>query len=440
MIVSRAAVRGVRLRRALSLGVLTGVGLGALVEIVIFLFPQILRLGFAPDPAALASALPYAGVVAALVAVVAGITVWFTQQARLLPTGTGSALVVPNLIEVAISGGTVPDPAQNWAIFVDLSNVALGENNSVDLSTGELERALDWLERTHDRILVRQAYGDFSGAMVGAGDLGVELRRRGFTLVHMPRLQRGAEKNHSDIQLAVDAALIARARPDVGGYIIMGGDGDFTPLLLQLRTLGRRIHIVARERMTSAALIAQADAFIPLDTIIGRDALTPTALRDTLATLRTALAALAAKSIATPAQGLPYLLRALGSDVTALGFRDVALFQRVVTGLNVVQVRATPAGEILMPGEVVPGQDALDRLLQAIGTSMVEFSRRKQRPTLIQVLEPIWKADPALDITKTTPLVPLQILQIAERLGIVQTEREHGTRELRLLPGKPLSA
>jgi uncharacterized LabA/DUF88 family protein len=440
MIVSRAAVRGVRLRRALSLGVLTGVGLGALVEAVIFLFPQIVRRGLAPDPSVLTEALPYAGGAAVVLAVVAGLVVWFTQRARLLPAGTGSTLMVPNLIEVALSGGTVPDPAQNWAIFVDLSNVALGENNNVDLSAGELERALDWLERTHDRILVRQAYGDFSGAMVGASDLGLELRRRGFTLAHMPRLQRGAEKNHSDIQLAVDAALIARARPDVGGYIIMGGDGDYTPLLLQLRTLGRRIHIVARERTTSAALIAQADAFIPLDTIIGRDTLTPTALRDTLATLITALTALAAKDIATPAIGLPHLLRALGCDVTALGFRDVAYFQRTVVGLGVIQLRATSAGDILMPGDVAPGQDALDRLLQALGASVAEFSRRKQRPTLIQVLDPIWKADPALDVTKTTPLVPLQILQIAERLGIVQTEREHGTRELRLLPGKPLTA
>jgi uncharacterized LabA/DUF88 family protein len=440
MIVSAAAVRGVRLRRALSQGLLVGLALGVLVEVLIFLFPAIVRRGLAPDPTILVGALPVAGSAAALAAIVGGIIIWATQQAKLLPAGTGSALVIPNLVEVAISGGTVADPERNWGIFIDLSNVALGESNAVDLASGEMERALDYLERTHERILVRHAYGDFSGAMPGTSELGVELRRRGFTLAHMPRMARGNEKNHTDIQMSVDAALIARARPDVGGYIILSGDSDFTPLLVQLRTLGRRIHIVARERTTSNALIGQADAYIPLETIIGRATLAPTALRDAETTLRDALAALAAKKIATPALVLPHLLRALGIDITALGFIDVPTFQRVMVSLGIIGEQAAPDGALLIPGSVTPGQDMLDRLLQALGRSVADFDRRKQKPSLSQALEPIWKADPALDVTKTTQLARIQILHIAERLNIVQTEREHGTHELRLLPGKPLAA
>ncbi len=438
MIVSAAAVRGVRLRRALSQGALIGLALGIVVEVLIFLFPDMVRRGVSPDPSVLMGALPVAGVAAVAAALTGGVIVWATQRAKLLPAGTGSTLVVPNLVEVAISGGTVPEPERNWGIFVDLSNIALGENNAVDLTSGELERALDYLERTHERILVRQAYGDFSGAMLGASELGVELRRRGFTLAHMPRLARGNEKNHTDIQMSVDAALIARSRPDVGGYIILSGDSDFTPLLVQLRTLGRQIHIVARERTASNALIAQANAYIPLETIIGRATLTPTSLREAETRLRDALSALAAKQIPTPAAGLPHLLRALEIDITALGCLDVAAFQRVLTGLGIIDEQATSQGVMLAPGSVIPGQDALDRLLQAIGRSVAECDRRKQKPTLTQVLEPIWKADPALDVTKTTQLARIQILHIAERLNIVQTEREHNTHELRLLPGKPL--
>jgi uncharacterized LabA/DUF88 family protein len=432
MIVSTAAVRGVRLRRAISLGLIWGLALGVVVEVIIFLFPQIARRGLAPDPAILAGALPFAGGAAGLSFLVAAVIAWATRGARPLPGGTGSTLVVPNLIEVALSGGMVPDPARNWAIFVDLSNVALGDNNATSLSSDELARALDWMELSYDRVLIRQAYGDFSSAMPGANDLGMELRRRGFVLAHLPRLQRGSEKNHSDIQLAVDAAQIARARPDVGGYIIMGGDGDYTPLVLQLRTLGRRIHIIARERNTSAALIAQADAFVSLDTITGRDTLNPDALTRAETTLRTALAALTTKGISTPTSALPHLLRALGIDVTAFGFVDMALFQQVATSLGIIQVQ----DGFLTPGPTAPGADALTKLMHAMGQSVADFARRRQKPTLIQVVEPIWKADPALDIPKTTPLVPVQILHIAERLGIVQTERDHGTHELRILPGK----
>src|SRR6185437_16274607 len=109
MIVSAAAVRGVRLRRALSQGLLVGLALGVLVEVLIFLFPAIVRRGLAPDPTILVGALPVAGSAAALAAIVGGIIIWATQQAKLLPAGTGSALVIPNLVEVAISGGTVAD-------------------------------------------------------------------------------------------------------------------------------------------------------------------------------------------------------------------------------------------------------------------------------------------------------------------------------------------
>ena len=216
MQVTTSALRGLRFRRALSLGLVYGLVLGIIIEAVIVVFPAIVREGPRPDVGAFAAALPWAGGATGIMFIGAGLVLWFTQRGKLVPMGTGSMLVVPNLVEVAISGGTVAHPEDNWAVFIDLSNVALGENNSASLSSGELESALDWLERTHGRLLVRQAYGDYSAAMPGGDKLGVELRRRGYTLAHMPRMQRGAEKNHSDIQLAVDAALIARSRPDIG--------------------------------------------------------------------------------------------------------------------------------------------------------------------------------------------------------------------------------
>lgn len=436
VLVSTAALRGLRLRRALSLGLVAGLGLGILIEALIVVFPALVREGPRPDLGVLAQGLPWAGGAAGVMCVAAGLAIWFTQRGKLLPTGTGSTLVVPNLLEVAISGGTVAHPENNWAIFIDLSNVALGESNSATLSVGELERTLDWLERTHDRLLVRQAYGDYSAAMPGGGDLGVELRRRGFTLAHMPRMQRGAEKNHSDIQLAVDAALIARSRPDIGGFIILGGDGDYTPLLLQLRTLGRRIHIVARERTTSQVLVAQADAFITLESISGRNQMHPTALREALVKLRSALTGLAAQQIAISTIALPALLKSLGMDVTAFGFLDAPLFLNTMTGLGVLRVNQAEGSLTVIAGDIAPGSDALDRLLLAMKAKVTEFDKRGQKPSLVQVLEPILKADPELDVTKKTPLVTIQILHIAERLGVVNTERVKPSDELRLVAVK----
>ncbi len=440
MQVSTAALRGLRFRRALSLGLVVGLALGLFIEILIIVFPAIVRGGPKPDGSVLGAALPWAGGVAAVAFLGAVAVIWFTQPGKILPAGTGSTLIVPNLVEVAISGGTVNEPEKNWAVFVDLSNITLGENNSSQLTDGELQSALDWLDRQYDHLFVRQAYGDYSVAIPGSDKLGILLRQRGFTLAHMPRLQKGAEKNHSDIQLAVDAALIARARPDIGGYIIMSGDGDYTPLLLQLRTLGRRIHVIAREKSVSAALAAQADIFTSLDSIIGRDHLTLTAIREGLVKLRTALVSLDAKQIPISTIALPHLLRALGQDVTAFGFLDVSAFLTAMTRLGVLRINQTANGMLLvLPGDVAPGDDALDRLLQAVQTRMAEAAKHgSPKFSPAQVLDPILKAQPALEEgMKKAQLATMQIISIAERLNIVVVERAKTTGELVVTTPRP---
>jgi len=440
LMITRSAATVVRRRRlsqGIVLGIGAGLGLGILGEALLTLFPNLLHQVIAPSADSALGGLPWAVGFAVVVGALFGVSAWLRQGRQSAPAA-GGTLVIPGMIEVAINGAMTPDPSQNWAIFIDVSNIMLGENNTVDLTAGEMERALDWLERAHGRILVRQAYGDFSAAMQRSGEIGLELRRRGFTLLHMPRLQRGAEKNHSDIQLAVDAALIGRARPDIGGFILMGGDGDFTPLLLQLRSLGKRLFVVGREQTTSAALLSQADSFTFMETITGREKLAPSALHNAETTLRNALTALDGQGIAVPAFALPSLLKTLGIDVTGLGFNDTFFFQRVMIDLGILRKSTSAQGDLLVSGPTAPGDDTLEQLLRAMGASVTESGKRNRKPTLSQTLEPIWKTEPSLDVTKTTPLVMLHILNIAERLNIVGTERRAG-EEVKLIPGKLLS-
>lgn len=435
--INRRGIARRRAQRALAQGAVMGLSGGVLAEALITLFPGIPHVGLAPSLSAAAAALPIAGGVTFLGAAIAGIAAWL-RRGRVASPHVGGTLIIPNLVEVAISGGTTTEPERNWAVFVDLSNIALGEKSGVNLTETELEHAIDWLEGQYGRLLVRQGYGDFSAGMRGAEALGLELRRRGFTLTHLPRLQKGAEKNHSDIQMAVDAALIARQRPDIGGVIIMSGDGDFMPLAVQLRTVGKRVHVIARDSAISPALLAQADEVVLLETITGRATpMSPTALRQAVTRLRGALSGLAGQGIATPLSMLPIVARLVGVDVVALGFANMILFQNVMTDLGLLRLNKTPQGEIVMPGETEPGKDTLDRLLKMMSLSLAEFAKRKQRPSLIQVLEPIWKTEPDLDVTKKTPLVAIQILTIAERLNIATIERKPG-EENKVLPGKAM--
>jgi uncharacterized LabA/DUF88 family protein len=434
-ILSQAGRR--RLQYSFLMGICAMIVAGAIFELALALFPALLYIVPEPSTDAALTGLPWALGLAIICGPIWGFIVWVRLlRSAANPINTASQLNSPPPND----GSLVADDAhRNWAIFVDVSNVALGENNTVDLSPGELDRALDWVERTHENALIKQAYGDYSAAMHGGSELGVELRRHGFMLAHMPRLQRGSEKNHSDIQLAVDVSLIARSRPDIHGYVILGGDGDYTPLVLQLRSLGKIVEIIGREKTTASSLIMQANAFTAIEAIIGRDTMNPASLRQAETTLRAALTGLASQGIVMPIYALPALLKSTGVDVTALGFSDVMFFQKVMVELGVLRRSVTPAGDIIMPGSVEPGKDTLDQLLHALGNSVIEFEKRKQHPSLSQALESIWKANAQLDVTRSTSLVMLHILNIAERLNVIGVERRPNG-EKRLIPGKSLAA
>jgi uncharacterized LabA/DUF88 family protein len=425
-----------RIQYALNMGGIAAAIATCIVSIAVTIFPDLLYLWPHPSSDAFFTGIPWSILTGILIGICWGCGVWVYRLQQVTTPAEKNTLTLPGLIEVAFSGTTVNHPENYWAVFVDVSNVALGDNNIIDLTPGELDRAIEWVERTHDHLVYRQAYGDFSAAMYGSAELGLELRRHGFTLIHMPRIQRGSEKNHSDIQLTVDASTLARTRPDIGGFLIFAGDGDYTPLVLQLRALGKEITIVGREHTTSNLLASQASSFVSVESIIGRDMLGPNSLREAQVKLRRALAGLESQGIKTTTYSLPHLLKTLLIDVTALGFSDVNFFQRVMVELGVLRRTSSPSGDIINPGTVEPGQDALTKLLQALSAKVVELERTKQHPSLSYALEGIWKNNPHLNVTSFTPLVMLHILNIAERLNIVVVERRPNG-EKRLIPGKP---
>jgi len=423
-----------QLQQAIRTGLGAGISFGLIAILALTLFPSIIQLSPNPDFTAFLNSLPWAGGVTLFVGSVWGLVHWLRFR-HTVPLTAENIVTLPGTIAIAINGTTTVNPKENWAVYVDVANVALHEGNGNNLSSGELEQVLEWIEAAHPHVLIRQAYGDFSSGMA---DLGMSLRRNGFTLTHLPHLSRRSEKNHSDIQMVVDALYLARLRPDIGGFIVLSGDSDYTPLLIQLRELGKETLVIGRQSTTSSLLISQADRFAYIDSIAGRNRLSPNALRNTQLTIRNAITALASQGIAVPASTFRDLLKLLGIDVTALGFRDLFTFQKVMTDLDVIRRVSTPNGDAVVVGNNAPGDDQLSKLLRAIQTTVVEFQQRRKEVTLSEVLEAIWKADPSLDITKTTGLVMIQIGDIANRLNLVTVERRPSGN--RLLPGKQMDS
>ncbi len=107
------------------------------------------------------------------------------------------------------------------------------------------------------RILESRAYGDwgryarFKQSLLEAG-----------VQMHELTSYRGQDKNRADIALVVDAMELAFTRDFIHTYVILSGDSDFTPLVMRLRSMNKRVIGIGTRGSTSGLLIAACDEFI----------------------------------------------------------------------------------------------------------------------------------------------------------------------------------
>ena len=71
----------------------------------------------------------------------------------------------------------------------------------------------------------------------------------------------GAKKADWDVGIAVDAMRLA---PSVDAVVLCSGDGDFTPLVEQLQSMGKQVEVITFGKSASARLKEAADDFTDL--------------------------------------------------------------------------------------------------------------------------------------------------------------------------------
>jgi hypothetical protein len=76
-------------------------------------------------------------------------------------------------------------------------------------------------------------------------------------------------KNAADIKLAVDAVELSWQRDFITVFVIASGDSDFTPLVLKLRELNKRVIGVGVEGSTSDLLPGACDEFLFYERLLG---------------------------------------------------------------------------------------------------------------------------------------------------------------------------
>ena len=148
------------------------------------------------------------------------------------------------------------------ALFLDFENLALGARDRGEkLDMAVIMDALS--ER--GRVISRLAYADWN--LFADHRQGLVSQR--IEMIEIPQRTGMVRKNAADIKLAVDALELALERDYITTFVIASGDSDFTPLVLKLRELNKRVIGVGVEGSTSDLLPGACDEFLFYERLLG---------------------------------------------------------------------------------------------------------------------------------------------------------------------------
>ncbi|MBA3431662.1 MAG: NYN domain-containing protein [Actinobacteria bacterium] len=156
----------------------------------------------------------------------------------------------------------MPNEEERIALFVDFENLAIGARDRGDKL--DMSVVMDALSE-RGRVVVRRAYADWNLF----ADYRTDLVAQRIELTEIPQRTGMTKKNAADIKLSVDAIEMAFQRDFITTFVIGSGDSDFTPLVLKLRELNRRVIGFGVEGSTSQLLPGACDEFLFYDRLVG---------------------------------------------------------------------------------------------------------------------------------------------------------------------------
>ncbi|MEE9207284.1 MAG: NYN domain-containing protein [Gemmatimonadota bacterium] len=148
----------------------------------------------------------------------------------------------------------------NAALLIDFDNVTMGIRS--DLGQ-ELRKLLD-SDIIRGKVSVQRAYADwrrYPQYIVPLSEASIEL-------IFAPAYG-STKKNATDIRLAIDALEIVFTRPDIGTFILLSGDSDFSSLVLKLREYGKYVIGVGIQESSSDLLVQNCDEYYSYSTLAG---------------------------------------------------------------------------------------------------------------------------------------------------------------------------
>jgi len=157
------------------------------------------------------------------------------------------------------TSGVQPE-APNAALLIDFDNVTMGMRS--DLSK-ELKNLLN-SDIIKGKVTVQRAYADWRRYPQYI----VPLSENSVDLIFAPAYG-SSKKNATDIRMAIDGMELVFIRPEIGTFILLTGDSDFSSLVLKLKEYGKYVIGVGIQESSSDILVQNCDEYYSYTSITG---------------------------------------------------------------------------------------------------------------------------------------------------------------------------
>ena len=152
--------------------------------------------------------------------------------------------------------GTSP----NAALMIDFDNVTMAIRSNLGQ---ELRNFLN-SDIIRGKVSVQRAYADWRRYPQYI----VPLSEASIDLIFAPAYG-SSKKNATDIRLAIDATELVFTRPEIGTFILLSGDSDFSSLVLKLKEYGKYVIGVGLQESTSDLLVQNCDEYYSYNSLSG---------------------------------------------------------------------------------------------------------------------------------------------------------------------------
>jgi uncharacterized LabA/DUF88 family protein len=161
---------------------------------------------------------------------------------------------------IAGRGATPVHNAPHAALLIDFDNVTMGIRSDL---TKELKNLLN-SDIIKGKVAVQRAYADWRRYPQYI----VPLAENSVDLIFAPAYGT-SKKNATDIRLSIDALELVFTRPEIGTFILLSGDSDFSSLVLKLKEYGKYVIGVGIRESASDLLVQNCDEYYSYSALTG---------------------------------------------------------------------------------------------------------------------------------------------------------------------------